>query len=195
MLVIIHKVNKIEELKKTPKKYGVEVDIRSVREKLILNHEPFKNGDSFEEYLKHFNHAFIILDIKEEGIEAEVIRLCRKYNVKKYFLLGVSFPYTYLLTQRNITKFAVRFSEFESVDTCLSMKGKIDWVWVDTFENNPLKKREYKKLKNSGFKLCFVCPERWSREKDIKKYRVYFQKNEIFLDAVMTGQEYIHQWT
>ena len=51
MIVIIHRINKIKELKKIPKKYGVEIDIRSSNKKLILSHDPHKKGDDFKKYL------------------------------------------------------------------------------------------------------------------------------------------------
>ena len=45
MEFIIHRINKINELKKIPKNYGTEIDIRCKGSKLILNHEPHENGD------------------------------------------------------------------------------------------------------------------------------------------------------
>ena len=41
MEFIIHRINKIKDLKSLPKKFGVEIDIRTMGSKLILNHEPF----------------------------------------------------------------------------------------------------------------------------------------------------------
>jgi hypothetical protein len=113
LLLIAHRINKISELKKIPLEYGVEVDIRTYNGQLILNHEAFENGDSLEEYLKCFKHKFIILEIKEEGIEKEVISLCKKYKIENYFLLSVSLPFIYLLSKEGIRKLALRFSEFE----------------------------------------------------------------------------------
>ena len=51
MEYIIHRVNSINELKKIKKSYGVEIDIRSNGSKLILNHEPFVKGESFNNYI------------------------------------------------------------------------------------------------------------------------------------------------
>ena len=44
MKVIIHRVNNSSKLLSIPKKYGVEIDVRDYKNKLILNHDPFKNG-------------------------------------------------------------------------------------------------------------------------------------------------------
>ena len=44
MHTILHRVNTIALLEKTPSNLGVEVDIRSNGENLILHHDPFKQG-------------------------------------------------------------------------------------------------------------------------------------------------------
>ena len=194
MLKIIHRVNTIEKLREIPLKYGVEVDVRSNRGKLILHHDPFQEGESLEDFLKEFKHKFIILEIKEEGIEKRVIELCKKYGITNYFLLSVSFPFMYNLSKEGIRKMAVRFSEFESIETALTMAKKVDWVWVDTFTKNPLKRDVFLRLKKAGFRICIVCPERWGRSEDIDRYITYFKKNEIFPDAVMTVSSEIQHW-
>lgn len=76
-LVIIHRVNTIEKLKKADRKYGVEIDIRhdTATGGLYLNHDPGKGGD-FEEYMKIFSkqkNRFVIFNTKETGIEERVI--------------------------------------------------------------------------------------------------------------------------
>ena len=46
MKLISHRRNTIQDLNVTPKKYGVEVDIRSCGEQLIIHHDPFVAGES-----------------------------------------------------------------------------------------------------------------------------------------------------
>ena len=48
---IIHRVNTVEALTKVPKNFGVEVDIRSEEKKLIMHHDPFKEGENFARFL------------------------------------------------------------------------------------------------------------------------------------------------
>ena len=67
-LIICHRKNTVKELIKTPNKYGVEIDVRSYKNKIILNHEPLRNGEIFENWLKNFNHQFLIVNVKEEGL-------------------------------------------------------------------------------------------------------------------------------
>lgn len=194
MLKIIHQINRIKDLKNIPVEFGVEVDVRTYNNRLILNHEPFEDGDLLDKYMANFRHAFIILDIKEEGIEKEVITLCKKYDISNYFLLGVSFPFIYILSKGGIKKMAVRYSEFEDINTCLSLKGKVDWVWVDTFTKNPLDRESFRRLKEAGLNICLVCPERWGRPDDIVKYSRFFRKEDISIDAVMTSLKYHNEW-
>jgi len=85
MEYIAHRINTIEELKTIPKEYGVELDLRDFGDRLILQHDPFKDGEDFEEYLKYYNHGTMILNIKSESIEHKVLELIKKYKIEKYF--------------------------------------------------------------------------------------------------------------
>ncbi|MEW5896152.1 MAG: hypothetical protein AB1668_00535 [Nanoarchaeota archaeon] len=188
MLIINHRVNSIKDLENTPQDYGVEVDIRVYADRLILNHEPFLEGENFEEFLKHYHHSFIIFDIKCEGIERAVINLAEKYKIKKYFLLGVTPPSIFKLINQGISKIAVRFSEFESIETCLNLKRKVDWVFVDNLTRLPLEKNAFKILKKY-FKICIVSPELLKRD-EIEKTKEILKHNHV--DAVLTDK--IEMW-
>ena len=78
MEIIIHRINKIKELKKIPDKFGLEIDVRSYKNNIILNHEPFKKGDKLLDYIYEYNHKTLIVNIKESGIEDEVIKILKK---------------------------------------------------------------------------------------------------------------------
>ena len=121
MRYIAHRINTIKELLKVPKKYGVEIDLRDYGDKIILQHDPFKKGVDFENYLKFYNHKFIILNIKSEGIEFKVLKILKRFKIKNYFFLDCSFPMINLLSSKNEKKIALRFSEFESIQTIISM--------------------------------------------------------------------------
>ena len=95
MKLIIHRINSIKELKKIPKVYGVEIDIRTYKKKLVLSHDPYRLGDDFIEYLKNYSHSLLVANIKEAGIENRVIKEIKKSKIKNYFLLDVEFPYIY----------------------------------------------------------------------------------------------------
>ena len=85
MIIISHRVNSIKGLLDTKKSYGVEVDIRSKSSELIIHHDPFQDGEKFLEWLKYFSHKFLILNVKEEGLESALIDCMKKNNIVNYF--------------------------------------------------------------------------------------------------------------
>jgi hypothetical protein len=200
MLIIRHRVNTIKDLKETPKEYGVEIDIRAYGSKLVLTHNPIiEKGsyDELEEYLKNFNHAFIIFNIKEAGIEQQVIDLAKKYNIENYFLLDIEFPYFYKATRKDkFRRIAVRYSEAEPIEFAeaqiIGGTPLIDWVWIDTNTKLPLDNEIINRLK--PFKTCLVCPERWGRPEDVESYIDKIKELGFELDAVMTSLDCAEKW-
>lgn len=191
---IAHRINTVEELKKLPIEYGVELDLRDYGADLILQHDPFVGGELFEDYLKEYKHGTIILNIKSERIEHRVLELLVKYNIKDYFFLDSSFPMIYLLSKQGESKCAIRFSEFEGLDTIISMANKVDWVWVDCFSKLPIDYQIYKRLKDAGFKLCLVSPELQGRIEDLTAYKDQLAQNNIIFEAICTKYTNIDMW-
>ncbi|MCE9547596.1 MAG: hypothetical protein K8T25_19175 [Planctomycetia bacterium] len=184
MLTIAHRVNTIEQLARTPVELGVELDLRDHGSRLVLAHNPFQDGEDFEEYLRHYRHGLMILNVKSERIEHRVLELVAAAGIENYFLLDCSFPMIRLLVQRGEHRIAVRFSEFEPVEAALALAGQVDWVWVDCFTRMPLSDRTYEQLK-AHFKLCVVSPELQGRDPaTIAEYRR--QLRDFPVDAVCT---------
>lgn len=195
MLYCCHRINTIEQLQQIPNVYGVEIDIRdNLNGDIYIAHDPFVNGELFDTFLQYYQHAFIILNIKSERIEYKILELLKKYKINNYFFLDSSFPMIYKLSNDGEKNIALRFSEYEGLDTILSMKGKVNWVWVDCFTQNPLNKEKYIVLKESGFKLCFVSPELQNQPEKIEEYKTYFHKNNIELDMICTKSYNIEKW-
>lgn len=194
MIFIAHRINTIQELKEIPTNIGVEIDLRDKDEKIILQHDPFKDGEDFETWLQNYSHKLIILNIKSERIEFKVLELLKKYNVKNYFFLDSSFPMIYTLSQESEKNIAIRFSEFEEIDTILKVKDRVSWVWVDCFTRLPLDKKVFAKLKATGLKLCLVSPELQGRDYDIENYSNFLKEEGFEFDAICTKQKNIERW-
>jgi len=188
MNFISHRRNTIEELKATPTDYGVEVDIRSNNGKLIIHHDPFAPGDDFEEWIKHYQHGTLILNVKEEGLEARLIDLMKQRGIDDYFFLDQSFPFLIKWSKLGEQRCAVRVSEFESVETALTLAGKIDWVWIDCFTKFPLSGEDAKRLQDAGFRLCLVSPELQGRpaETAIPELAKLLAERQITAEAICT---------
>lgn len=167
MIFIAHRRNTILDLENTPTEYGVEVDIRSNNGSLIIQHEPLAPGEEFRAWLKHYRHGTLILNVKEEGLEAPLIELMNEHSIRDYFFLDQSFPFLIKWAALGERRCAVRISEFESLETALKLSGKIDWVWVDCFNHFPLTGNDAKRLQDHGFKLCLVSPELQGRPAQI----------------------------
>ena len=195
MNFIAHRVNKSTELSDVPERYGVEIDLRDYGNRIVLEHDPFTDGEDFEEYLKQYRHGTMILNIKSERIEHRVLELIKKYGISDYFFLDSSFPMIHLLVNQGEHKIAVRFSEYEGLDTILAMKGKVQWVWVDCFKKLPITTENYRLLKDAGYKLCLVSPELQGRPDDILVYKEYLKQNCIDFDAICTKLHNISKWT
>ena len=75
MIFIKHRVNTANDLQKTSVKYGVEIDLRSNKKEIYLSHDPFVKGDLFKNWIKFFKHKIIVLNVKEEGLETEIIKI------------------------------------------------------------------------------------------------------------------------
>ncbi|MBI2579894.1 MAG: hypothetical protein HYW27_03255 [Candidatus Aenigmarchaeota archaeon] len=183
MIVIKNMVNTIKELISTPKDIGVHIEVRSHKDSLIVQHEPFMEGEPLGEYLKNFGHSFIVFGIKSDGIEGRVIEMAEKFKIDNYFLLGVAPPTSKKLMTREFKKFAVRFSDMESMETCKLWAGRAEWVWVDIFRDFSLDEKSSAELKKN-FKICSISPEMIGLRGALERYRG--RMNMLKVDAVCT---------
>lgn len=191
-----HRINTIEELKKIPKEYGIEIDLRDKNNDIILAHDPFVDGEMFDEFLKYYDKSSIILNIKSERIEFKVLELLKKYNIKNYFFLDCSFPMIYQLNKIGEKNIAIRYSEFESIESVLKVKDMVKWVWVDCFTKFPLSTNCYNKIKNNNLKICLVSPELQNHNlKMIKVIKNICINTKFNIDAICTKIYNIDYWT
>jgi hypothetical protein len=191
MLIIDHRVNTSEHLRRVPADCGVEIDLRDYDGELRLVHDPFLGGERFGDWLEGYRHALCIFNVKCDGLEDAVLEQARG-RVRDYFFLDCAAPTLVKLVRRGERKVAVRYSEFEPLEACLAFAGKADWVWVDCFTRLPLTKRSYAALKRH-FKLCLVSPELQGHGRAaIADYRTQLKSLGVELDAVCT--DFVEDW-
>ncbi|GAA4249247.1 hypothetical protein GBZ26_23910 [Azospirillum formosense] len=189
MKIIRHRRNTIDELRATPEEYGIEVDIRSHGDRLIIHHDAFVDGEDFEAWVAAYRHGTLILNVKEEGLEDRLLALMERRGIADFFFLDQSFPFLVRTARRGERRCAVRVSEFESVDTALSLAGMIDWVWVDCFTRFPLSGADARRLQEAGLKLCLVSPELQGRGTEgITEMRRILDGEGIMAEAVCTKE-------
>ena len=188
MKLISHRRNTLAELLATPQKYGVEVDIRSQGKDLVMHHDPFVEGELFEDWFRAYQHGTLILNVKEEGLEGRLIEVMKSRDFADYFFLDQSFPYLVKWSRAGEHRCAVRVSEFESVETAMALAGKVNWVWVDCFTHFQLTHDAAQRLQGAGFKLCLVSPELQGRNAstEIPSLIELLSQRRIVADAVCT---------
>jgi len=186
MIIINHRVNSIKKLKSIPFNFGVEIDLRSEKNKIYLHHDPFKKGVSFEKWIKYYKHKIIVLNVKEEGLEKSILKILKKYRINNFFFHDQTF--STLLKNMSKTKVSVRYSEFEDLKNIKYLFKKIKWIWIDNFSGIKLEKKFYSYLKRKKVKICLVSPElvKKSRVSEVKKIILYLKKNNFTIDAVCT---------
>jgi hypothetical protein len=191
MIIIKHRINTLTELEKIDFKFGVEVDIRSYNNELVLNHEPMSPGDTFKEWIKKFKHAFLIINIKEEGLEPYIQEIIEKEKINNYFLLDQSFPYLVKFSKIFHQNTAIRLSEFESIDTSILSSTLSNWIWVDCFSKFTLDQQQIEHLSKVGYKICIVSPELQGRVNYKEEVHRLLEDVSIDnIDAVCTKDEF-----
>lgn len=190
MLLIEHRVNTVEKLRTVPHDRGIEVDVRDYDGALRCVHDPLLSGELLDDLLANFKHAFVIFNVKCDGLESQIEQLAVKHRIENYFFLDVANPTLVQLTRRGQKRVAVRFSEYEAIEFALAFSGKVEWLWVDCFTHLPLDASVYGQLKQN-FKICLVSPElqKHSRSK-IKEFRQ--QLHAMKIDAVCS--DYCEDW-
>lgn len=188
MQIISHRVNTIAQLRDVPKRFGVEIDIRSTKDWLYLHHDPFTDGERLEDWLQHFEHQFLILNVKEEGLESECLRQLAKRHIENFFFLDQSFPFLMKSIQSGEQRCAVRVSEYESIETALNLSGRVKWIWLDCFSRLSVDRKHIAELKSAGFNLCIVSPELQGRfdVDEIRSIKATFHESGHEIDAVCT---------
>lgn len=189
MNIIRHRRNTLAELAATPRELGVEVDIRSRSDRLIVHHEPFVEGESFDAWIAAYAHGTLILNVKEEGLEERLLAAMARHGIADFFFLDQSFPFLLRTARAGERRCAVRVSEYESIETALSLAGMVEWVWVDCFTRFPLDRRDADRLEQAGFKLCLVSPELQGRPPgEIAQMRALLAGQGIRAQAVCTKE-------
>jgi len=153
-----HRVNSIAELDEIPPEHGIEFDLRSDGDDVIVTHDPFTRGPTIEEFFPRIKRRPCIFNVKCEGIESRVLMAASKHGIDDFFFLDLSIPAAIKMVRTGEHRVAVRYSEYEPVEGVLAWRGLARWVWVDCFTAYPTEPRAWKAIAEA-FQLCLVSPE------------------------------------
>lgn len=164
MIFVRHRINSVAELAEIGQERGVEIDMRTHENQLVLAHNPFEGGENFEAWLGNYRHRILVVNVKEEGLEEAVESAIAKAKPDiEYLFLDQSFPVIASRLARGFKNSMVRVSDYESIRTLQDLAFSPEWVWVDTFNKAGLRKIDLSYL-HEEHKLMLVSPELQGRE-------------------------------
>ena len=186
MRIFCHRRNSKEKLISTPPEFGVEIDIRTIGTDLVLHHDPFTQGVLLADWLDDYAHSGLILNLKEDGLESQLLSIMKEREIDDFFFLDQSYPSMVKSLRNNLAdKVAARSSEYESLESIKSLPQPPAYIWCDSFNGNWIHL-----LPTLGYaieikSLCvIVSPELQSRESnkeisEIKELLSVNMSNEI----------------
>jgi hypothetical protein len=169
MLIIKHRVNTSIELNALNTKFGVEIDIRTYGENIVVSHDPFnRDAEEFNTWLSKFKHKTLIINLKEEGLEDRLNMIMNRFPHIDYFFLDQSFPFLVKTLKVKEFRTSIRFSDLESIETLKLVVEKLsckpNWIWIDDFTGNWEHLEILKTIDLSDIKTCLVSPELQGRD-------------------------------
>lgn len=153
-----HRVNTIDALDRLPADLGLELDLRSSGDDVLVTHDPFTDGPRIEEFFPRIGRRPCIFNVKCEGIEARVRDVASRHGVEDWFMLDLSVPAAMKLARAGERRIAVRYSEVEPKEGVLAWAGRASWVWVDCFTRFPVEEPAWSEIAEA-FQVCLVSPE------------------------------------
>lgn len=167
--------------------------MRTFDSELILNHDPLKPGVKFYDWLKHYKHSFLIINVKEDGLETHALDLMNEFGIDKFFFLDQPVPSLFKAAKIFPDVCCARISDLESIESAIKMN--VSWVWLDSLSGNwDYLLDAIEKLSRIGIKMCLVSPElhRLSFEQELSKLRSMLNEAPMKIDAVCT--KYPKKW-
>lgn len=180
MIIIEHRINTPNALAAVAPDHGIEVDIRYHHDEIILAHDAFSHHTQhptrLTTLLEHWQHQGpIILNLKTTGVEDRCATIMHEYGISNWFFLDMVAPTFWWHTQRtaptlfDAQHIALRCSEYEPIESVLTLSQQARWIWLDTFSGqvNP---HTIEQLQAAGFMVCLVSPELQSYPKEQIKH-------------------------
>jgi hypothetical protein len=187
MRIYKHRVNSKSALEMVEPTFGVEIDLRTKSDALILAHDAFAQGELFEDWLSAWHGQPLILNVKEDALEERILEVLHKRDVTDFFFLDQSYPSIRRVISMGITKVATRVSDYENLATALESGS--DWVWLDSFSGSWKYLIEATKaIEKNGQKSCLVSPElqRLDSGAELEGLKILIRENDMQIDAVCT---------
>jgi hypothetical protein len=188
MIIVEHRKNSKSELELVPLNHGVEIDLRLFHGELVLAHDPFVLGENFANWITGFSHSLLILNVKEEGLEEEILKHVQGAGISNYFFLDQAFP-SLVKSIKLKRPAAGRISEFENLTWSLEFAP--EWIWLDSFDGNwDYLDEAVQRISQLELKTCLVSPELQGRfePRELAILKSTLKNHNFTPDAVCTKE-------
>jgi glycerophosphoryl diester phosphodiesterase len=140
--------------------YGIETDVRDLLGTPVISHDPPDNTamplmDFLRARAAHGPETPLALNIKADGLAADVHRLAGPADAKHVFVFDMSVPDTLHYLRAGLPVF-VRLSEYEPQTALLDRAAG---VWLDAFESDWWGPDLLRTLAARGKRVAIVSPE------------------------------------
>jgi len=133
-MMIHHRVNSLKQASLVENNTGAEIDLRMSFGEIIVAHDPEESGCTFADWLEFFSGDFVVLNLKEMGIEEIVLSQLQTQRPElDYFFLDMIMP-TLLKSLDKGMICAARISEYESAEVMIKLNAP--WYWLDSFSGS-----------------------------------------------------------
>lgn len=181
--------------------FGTETDIRDCNSRLVISHD-MPNAKSmclevfFEIYKGYQSSLPLALNIKADGLQAELGRLLDEYNVDNYFVFDMAVPDGLLYVRQKFRTYT-RHSEYELLPPYYELA---DGVWLDEFNGHWVSDKVIEQHLAQQKDLCIVSPDLHRRDfqqewQQYKQLETKIGKDKIMLctDFPDQAQEYFNE--
>ena len=162
--------------------FGTETDIRDYCGKLVISHDiADENSISVEELFDIYNQYDttlpLALNIKADGLQAQLKELLVKHNITNYFVFDMSVPDGLQYLKQDLTSYT-RESEYEQIP---SFYEEAQGVWLDEFHDHWINTDTIQKHLTNHKKICIVSPDLHKRpyKEEWKHYKAIEQELNI----------------
>lgn len=157
--------------------FGIETDIRDYNERIVISHDlPNKSSvildDLFDLYSECKCILPIAINIKSDGLQSELIKSIKKYDIKNYFVFDMSVPDAIGYCRSNIRVYT-RQSDYEITPSFYVLANG---VWIDEFDRSWISREIIDTHLDNAKEVCIVSPELHNR--DYRKTWEFFRQIE-----------------
>ena len=145
--------------------FGAETDVRDRDGELVISHDMadekcMKVEELFEIYQRFGKGLYLALNIKADGLQAELKKLLLAYEVKNYFVFDMAVPDGMVYARKDFSIYT-RHSDFETIPAYYELA---QGIWLDEVLGHWITDDVIYKHLSAGKSVCIVSPELHKRD-------------------------------